>query len=220
MFVILILVFFVIAIGVFLYCLKNRIRRRGGNIELTEWDRKLMMYHEAAHATVFIKLFGVDMLQAVTIDPTNESFGNIKIINSRNHNNTKEELLNTIEVSLAGRIAEEKYLHVISTSCIHDIRDATFIANNIVCEFGMGKIGLVVVDEKAPLFCISDKLKEEINHNILEIISTARNNVDLILENSSSLFFDIVKELDAKNTIFASDLKKLVLRNENKNILI
>jgi cell division protease FtsH len=58
--------------------------------------------------------------------------------------NSKNRMLQSIEVALGGRIAEELVFHDVTTGASEDIRRATEIAKSMVMKYGMSeKVGMV-----------------------------------------------------------------------------
>lgn len=108
-------------------------------VELTDWDRRLMAYHEAGHAVCSRFFPEQEPLLLITIDPSSEAFGMIRTSPRPHHNGTRTSLSGTIAVLLAGRLAEEMFLNVATTSCIHDLASAQRLASDMVQKFGMGE---------------------------------------------------------------------------------
>lgn len=120
-------------------------------IELTDWDRRFMAYHEAGHAVCSRFLPEQEPLLLITIDPSSEAFGMIRTSPRPHHNETRTSLSGTISVLLAGRLAEEMFLNVVTTSCIHDLTSAQRLASDMVRKFGMGEtLGLSAFDGECP----------------------------------------------------------------------
>lgn len=105
----------------------------------TEWDRRFMAFHEAGHAVASRHLPGRPPLLRVTISPSDEAFGMIRTEENPHHNETRQSLASTLAVLLAGRIAEERFLHEITTSCVHDLSAAKQLAADMVLKLGMGE---------------------------------------------------------------------------------
>lgn len=169
----------------------------------TDWDRKFMAYHEAGHATVYCALLGTDSFIAATIDPTSESFGQIRIKTSINHNNTYDYLHKKIAVLLAGRLTEEILLNEITTSCIHDLDEASNLAYEMVCRLGMGKrIGVVKFDQDN----ISDSFREMIDRDIYEIIKNAEGLSREIIRKNSGNIYHLANLLLKNNNISSADI--------------
>ena len=117
----------------------------------TEWDRRFMAFHEAGHAVASQYLPERPPLLRITISPSDEAFGMIRTEEKPHHNETRTSLSSTMAVLLAGRIAEELFLHEITTSCVHDLAAAKQLAADMVLKLGMGESsGLTLPPEDLP----------------------------------------------------------------------
>ncbi len=109
---------------------------------LTEFEKKLVAYHEVGHAMVAYKQKNTEPVQKITIVPHTEgSLGYTLLMPEEDKTSlrTKEELLAKIAVSMGGRAAEELVLGVQSNGAAQDIQDATGIARNMVALYGMSE---------------------------------------------------------------------------------
>lgn len=111
-----------------------------------EHERKITAYHETGHAILFHVLPDMGPVYAVSIIPTGPSAGGYTMPLPENDNEymTKGKLLQEIEVSLGGRIAEELIFDDITTGASQDIKEATRYARAMVIKFGMSdELGLI-----------------------------------------------------------------------------
>ena len=107
---------------------------------LTEFEKKLVAYHEVGHAMVAYKQKNAEPVQKITIVPhTQGSLGYTLLMPEEDKTNlrTKEELMAKIAVSMGGRAAEEVVLNTMTNGASQDIQEATNIARNMVAMFGM-----------------------------------------------------------------------------------
>lgn len=107
---------------------------------LTEFEKKLVAYHEVGHAMVAYKQKNTEPVQKITIVPhTQGSLGYTLLMpeEDKTELRTKDELLAKIAVSMGGRAAEEVVLHTMTNGASQDIQDATQIARNMVAMYGM-----------------------------------------------------------------------------------
>ena len=110
------------------------------NSVLTEFEKKLVAYHEVGHAMVAYKQKNAEPVQKITIVPHTEgSLGYTLLMPEEDKTNlrTKEELMAKITVSMGGRAAEEVVMHTMTNGASQDIQEATNIARNMVAMFGM-----------------------------------------------------------------------------------
>ena len=112
------------------------------NSVLTEFERKLVAYHEVGHAMVAYKQKNAEPVQKITIVPHTEgSLGYTLLMPEEDKTNlrTKEELMAKIAVSMGGRAAEEVVMNTMTNGASQDIQEATSIARNMVAMYGMSE---------------------------------------------------------------------------------
>ena len=112
------------------------------NSVLTEFEKKLVAYHEVGHAMVAYKQKNAEPVQKITIVPHTEgSLGYTLLMPEEDKTNlrTKEELMAKITVSMGGRAAEEVVMNTMTNGASQDIQEATNIARNMVAMFGMSE---------------------------------------------------------------------------------
>ena len=109
---------------------------------LTEFEKKLVAYHEVGHAMVAYKQKNAEPVQKITIVPHTEgSLGYTLLMPEEDKTNlrTKEELMAKIAVSMGGRAAEEVVMDTMTNGASQDIQEATNIARNMVAMYGMSE---------------------------------------------------------------------------------
>ena len=107
---------------------------------LTEFEKKLVAYHEVGHAMVAYKQKNTEPVQKITIVPhTQGALGYTLLMpeEDKTELRTRDELMAKIAVSMGGRAAEEVVLNTMTNGASQDIQEATNIARNMVAMFGM-----------------------------------------------------------------------------------
>ena len=107
---------------------------------LTEFEKKLVAYHEVGHAMVAYKQKNTEPVQKITIVPhTQGSLGYTLLMpeEDKTELRTRDELMAKIMVSMGGRAAEEVVMNTMTNGASQDIQDATNVARNMVAMFGM-----------------------------------------------------------------------------------
>ena len=110
------------------------------NSVLTEFEKKLVAYHEVGHAMVAYRQKNAEPVQKITIVPHTEgSLGYTLLMPEEDKTNlrTRDELMAKIAVSMGGRAAEEVIMHTMTNGASQDIQEATSIARNMVAMYGM-----------------------------------------------------------------------------------
>ncbi len=113
---------------------------------ISEKEKRITAYHETGHAILFHVLPDMGPVHTVSIIPTgNGAAGYTMPLPGKDELfNTKNRMLQDIQASLGGRIAEEMIFGDVTTGASQDIRQATAIAKAMVMEYGMSeKVGLV-----------------------------------------------------------------------------
>ena len=109
---------------------------------MSEAEKRNTAYHEAGHALVAAMLPNADPLHKVTIIPRGMALGvTMQLPIDDKHSYDKDYLLAQLAILMAGRIAEEKYMHHMTTGAGNDIERATDLARKMVCEWGMSELG-------------------------------------------------------------------------------
>jgi cell division protease FtsH len=111
-----------------------------------EKERRITAYHEAGHAILFHVLSEMGPVYTVSIIPTGEGAAGYTMPLPENDNvfMTKKKMLQDIQVSYGGRIAEELIFGDVTTGASQDIKVATRTARNMVIKYGMSdKVGLI-----------------------------------------------------------------------------
>ena len=113
---------------------------------ISDKEKKITAYHEAGHAILFHVLPDVGPVHTVSIIPTgNGAAGYTMPLPEKDEMfNTKGKILQSIMVSLGGRIAEEMVFDDVTTGASQDIKQATSYAKSMITKFGMSdNLGLI-----------------------------------------------------------------------------
>jgi cell division protease FtsH len=113
---------------------------------LSAKERRIVAYHEAGHAIVGEVLPKANSVQKISIVSRGvAALGyTLNMPDEDRYLMTKEEILDTLCMTLGGRAAEETVFNEISTGAVNDLQQATQMAEGMVKEYGMSdKLGLV-----------------------------------------------------------------------------
>ncbi|MFZ3101212.1 MAG: ATP-dependent zinc metalloprotease FtsH [Desulfitobacteriaceae bacterium] len=112
---------------------------------ISEFDKKLVSYHEAGHALVGELLTHTDPLHKVSIIPRGRAGGYTLLLPKEDRNYmTKSQLLDQVTMLMGGRVSEALVLQEISTGASNDLERATSLVRKMITELGMS-------DELGPL---------------------------------------------------------------------
>lgn len=171
-------------------------------LELEFEERKATAYHEAGHTVTAVLLKEVDEVEKVTITPKARSLGSTQFTPKERYSYWKNYLLDKLVVLMGGRVAEEIFLHDLSSGAQQDIEQATGIARKMVCRWGMSEsVGAIALvgeeDEQNRQYGSSDrsyseetarlvdtevqKLLVAANHKARELLESSRDKVEVMV---------------------------------------
>src|SRR3954451_18934417 len=107
---------------------------------LTEKERRILAYHEGGHALMSYLVTERAELQKVTIVARGDALGyTFHLPEEDRYLHTKEELIDWMIVTLAGRAAEEVVFGRVTNGAANDLEKVTSIARSMVFDWGMGE---------------------------------------------------------------------------------
>ncbi len=105
---------------------------------MREDERRNTAYHESGHAVVAKLLPKADPVHKVTIMPRGWALGlTWQLPEFDRISNYKDKMLEEISILFGGRIAEEIFMHQMSTGASNDFERATKLARDMVTRYGM-----------------------------------------------------------------------------------
>lgn len=187
---------------------------------VTHADKRITAYHESGHAIVAKLLPYCDEVQEVSIIPRGMAAGyTLTRPETDDSHVSKNKLLDSITMLLAGRAAEEIVIQDISTGASNDIERATSIAKKMVTEWGMSPtFGNVCLSGDQEVFLgrdyamhntISDKTAYQIDQEIQSIIKKAYARAVKILEENLTILNNMVTVLFERDTIYTNEVDML-----------
>ena len=116
---------------------------------MPEEERRNTAYHESGHALVARLMPKTDPVHKVTVIPRGRALGvTMQLPEGDRYSLDKERMLSTIAVLFGGRIAEEVFMHQMTTGASNDFERATGIARDMVTRYGMSdELGPMVYAE-------------------------------------------------------------------------
>ncbi len=188
-----------------------------------EKERKITAYHESGHAILFHLLSEVGPVRLVSIIPNGRGAGGYTMPLPENDNvfNTKKKMLQDIQVSFGGRIAEELIFDDITTGASQDIKQATETARAMVIKYGMSeKVGLInyEVDNGEEVFLgrdlghsrnYSDKMAKTIDEEVRRIINECYDEAKRIITENMDVLHKCANLLLEKERIERDEFEAL-----------
>ncbi len=116
---------------------------------MREEERRNTAFHESGHAVVAKLLPKADPVHKVTIMPRGFALGLTWQLPEHDRINMyKDKMLEEIAILFAGRIAEEIFMHQMSTGASNDFERATKLARAMVTRYGMSDaLGTMVYED-------------------------------------------------------------------------
>ena len=181
--------------------------------KLNENEKVIVSHHEIGHAiaSYFLKN---EVIQKISILPrTSNTLGYVLYANENENDkflSTKEELLNDITVSLAGRASEELMFGKVTGGCSNDLEKATKLAENIVCRLGMcdDTFGLMSINPNDVL------MRERILHEVKRILNECYAKAKDLLTEHRELLEELAKILIEKEEMTLKDFEEVLHRVE------
>lgn len=177
-------------------------------------EKKIIAFHEAGHALAAKLSPGADPLHKVSILPRGMALGATWQLPAEDaHIYTKTQLLTRVGCLLGGRAAEILIFGEGSqtTGAQNDLKRATVLAEKMVCEWGMSKLGNLTFGETdAPEFLkgfIPQKRERDFSEETAKAIDNEKRR---IIDESYRRVFELLKE----NKIKLENLAKVLLEKE------
>ncbi|MFM1767519.1 MAG: ATP-dependent zinc metalloprotease FtsH [Verrucomicrobiota bacterium] len=162
---------------------KVRWGRERRSLAMTDQEKRYTAWHEAGHALVSVVLEHTHPLHKVTIIPRGQALGATMSLPKEDVlNRRKKELLDTIAMTMAGRIAEEMVSGDISTGAMGDIQMATNMARAMVTQYGMSNtLGMVQYGDNQEYVFLGREMartKDYSEHTAQEIDAEVKRIID------------------------------------------
>ena len=187
---------------------------------LSEFEKKLVAYHEVGHAMVAYRQKHAEPVSKITIVPhTQGALGyTLHLPEEDKHLHTRDELLAQITVSMGGRVAEELVLHTMTNGAAQDIQDATGIARNMVAMFGMSdEFGMMALASRRSQYldggygidCAQDTAAA-MDRAVRDLIDACYKKAVEILSHSREDMDKVVAYLLEKETITGAEMVAII----------
>ena len=207
---------------------KVRWGRERRSLAMTDEEKKNTAWHEAGHALINVLLKHTHPLHKVTIIPRGQALGTTMFLPKDDvHSRRRKEMLDTVAVTMAGRIAEELVADDISTGATGDIQQASAMVRAMVCQYGMSdKLGMINYAGESEYYGGREitRRSDHSEHTAMEIDAEVKRIIDeayavakrLIEENRDKLEI-IAKALLEFETLEGSQVEEIVRTGKMSN---
>lgn len=199
---------------------------------MSEYEKKLVSYHEAGHALAAYYLPNTDPLHKVSIVPRGGAGGYTLLLPEEDKRYlTKSQLLDQITTLLGGRVSEEVVLNEITTGGQNDLERATDLVRKLITEYGMSdELGPLTYGRKQEQQVFlgrdisrdrnySEAVAFSIDKEARRIIDDSYEKCKKIFEENMDKLHLVAQVLMEKETVEASEFEALMEEIENgKNI--
>ncbi len=198
--------------------------------KVTDYEKKIVAYHEAGHAVSGIVLPNGEEVHKITIIPRGMAGGYTQMLpkEERTLVYTKEELEEQIITLLSGRASEQHYLNEISTGASDDLKRATKIARSMVTEYGMSSLGPMQFEHRSESVFLgrdynqtknfSDQVALLIDQEVKKIIDECFKRAQEIVSKEKKLVEVLANRLITNETLTKEEIEELVEANSNYKV--
>ncbi|MFM8557676.1 MAG: ATP-dependent zinc metalloprotease FtsH, partial [Betaproteobacteria bacterium] len=191
------------------------------SIVMPEEESRTTAYHESGHAIVARMLPKTDPVHKVTIIPRGRALGvTMQLPEQDRYSMDRDRMLNTIAVLFGGRIAEEIFMHQMTTGASNDFERATSIARDMVTRYGMSDLlgPMVYAENEGEIFLgrsitkttnMSEETMRKVDSEIRRIIDEQYAVARTILETNRDKVEAMAKALLDWETIDAEQIEDI-----------
>lgn len=189
---------------------------------MKEEEKRNTAYHESGHAIVAKLLKDTDPVHKVTIIPRGRALGvTMQLPEEDRYSYNKDYIMNQIAILFGGRVAEELFMHQMTTGASNDFERATDLARKMVTRYGMtDELGPVVYGEnESEVFLgrsvtthknVSEHTMQQIDNTIRKILEQQYNLAKKLLQENKDKVERMAQMLLQKETIDSNDIELIM----------
>jgi cell division protease FtsH len=188
---------------------------------ISDEEKKNTAYHEAGHALVAMMMPQADPLHKVTIIPRGMALGlTMQLPLDDKHCYSKDYLTAQMAILMGGRIAEEMFMHHITTGAGNDIERATDLARKMVCEWGMSELGPMSFGKKEEQIFLGREIAQhrdyseataiEIDQQVRKLVDNGYKDAKNIISQHQEAMKRIAEALLEREVLDGAEVKALI----------
>jgi len=188
---------------------------------LSDAEKRNTAFHEAGHALVAALLPNADPLHKVTIIPRGMALGvTMQLPIDDKHSYNRDYLLAQLAILMGGRIAEEKFMHHMTTGAGNDIERATDLARKMVCEWGMSELGPLSFGKKEEQIFLGREIAQHrdyseetairIDEQVKKLVKGGYDTASQILEERSEALVKIAETLLEREILDGNEVMQII----------
>jgi cell division protease FtsH len=162
-----------------------------------------------------------DPLHKVTIIPRGMALGlTMQLPIDDKHSYNKDYLEAQLAILMAGRIAEEIFMHHITTGAGNDIERATEMARKMVCEWGMSELGPMSFGKKEEQIFLGREIAQHrdyseatairIDEQVKKLVEEGYQRARVIIEEKSDALVRIAEALLEREVLDGAEVRQLI----------
>jgi len=188
---------------------------------ISDEEKKNTAFHEAGHALVAALLPGADPVHKVTIIPRGMALGvTMQLPVDDKHSYNKDYLEAQLAILMGGRIAEEIFMHHVTTGAGNDIERATEMARKMVCEWGMSELGPLSFGKREEQIFLGREIAQHrdyseatairIDEQVKKLVEDAYNRSRRIIEDRGDALERIALALLEREVLDGGEVNRLI----------
>ena len=201
---------------------KVRWGRERRSMAMSDEEKRATAWHEAGHALVSVLLKHTHPLHKVTIIPRGRALGvTMSLPKEDMLNMRRKQAIDTIIMTMAGRIAEEYVTDDISSGAAMDIQQATALAKAMVMHWGMSeKLGNVLYGEAQEYVFLgrdmmrtkdySESTAQDIDMEVKRIVDGAFHTAKQLIETNRDKLEIVANSLLEYETLDGAQVEEIV----------
>ncbi len=188
---------------------------------LSDSEKRITAYHEAGHALVAALLPNADPLHKVSIIPRGMALGvTMQLPLEDKYCSSKDYLEDQLAIFMGGRIAEEIFMHQMTTGAGNDIERATDIARKMVCEWGMSELGALSYGKKEEQIFLGREIAQhrdysedtaiKIDEQVKKLVQRGYDRARQVIEEHSAALVQIAEALLEREVLDGAEVKAVI----------
>jgi cell division protease FtsH len=176
---------------------------------ITAKEKRILAYHEGGHAMMAHLMSSVSPVQKATIIARGNALGyTLNLPEEDRYLHTKEELVDWMVVTLAGRAAEQVVFGRVTNGAANDLEKVTELARAMVFEYGMGE-GAAARTMRADNYGLSEETKQLRDHEQARLTDVAYEEALRLTAKHRPLLDRVASALLDKETLNRDELLAL-----------
>ena len=184
-------------------------------------EKRTIAFHEAGHATVSWLLKNANPLIKVTIIPRGKALGAAWYLPEERQITTKDQWMDEIASTLAGRVSEQIFFGHLSTGALNDLERVTKQVYAMVAYYGMSEaVGTISYydstgqSDMAFTKPYSERTAQQIDDEVRRIIGEAYAMAEQTILANKERLTELAELLLEREVVFTEDVERIFGKRE------